>query len=87
MARHMSAPGSGYTAIQIDTGPLYTAPGGVEVGRLDAASAAHTVSDAAGNGWTLVNIVGYVRTNAIVSTRVLFGCGSGIQLSSRCAEM
>jgi hypothetical protein len=70
----------------IDTGPLYTTPGGVEVGRLDAAPAAHSVSDAARNGWTLVKLDGYVPTNAIVSTLSSIWLGAEFSYHLACAE-
>ena len=48
-----------------DPGPLYTAPMGVEVGRLDATPPAHTIPGKASKGWTLVEINGYLTARAI----------------------
>ena len=70
----------------VDTGLLYTAPGEVEVGRLDAAPAAHTVSDAARTGWTLINIDGYVPTKAIVSSLSSVWLGAEFSYHLACAE-
>ena len=49
-------------------GPLYTTPKGVEVGQLDAAPAAHAIPGTASNGWTPVEIDGYVAANAVVDS-------------------
>ena len=49
-------------------GPLYATPKGVEVGKLDAAPAAHAIPGAANNGWTPVEIDGYLAANAVVDS-------------------
>jgi hypothetical protein len=51
-----------------DPGPLYTAPMGVEVGRLDATPSVHAIPGNARKGWTLVEINGYLAARAIVDT-------------------
>jgi hypothetical protein len=50
------------------SGPLYTAPMGVEVGWLDAAPPDHAVPGAAGKGWTPVEIDGYLPAGAAVDS-------------------
>jgi hypothetical protein len=49
-----------------DSGPLYTVPKGVEVGQLDAVSAVHAIPGTAVNGWTPVEIDGYLAAGVIV---------------------
>ena len=49
-------------------GPLYATPKGVEVGQLDAAPAAHAIPGTANNGWTPVEIDGYLAANAVVDS-------------------
>jgi hypothetical protein len=49
-------------------GPLYTTPKGVEVGWLDAAPAVHVVPGMASDGWTPVEINGYLAANAVVDS-------------------
>jgi hypothetical protein len=49
-----------------EPGPLYTAPMGVEVGRLDVAPTAHAVAGAAVKGWVPVEIDGWLAAKAIV---------------------
>jgi hypothetical protein len=49
-------------------GPLYNAPKGVEVGSLDAAPAVHAVPGTASNGWTPVEIDGYLNVKAVVDS-------------------
>jgi hypothetical protein len=50
-----------------DSGPLYTTPMGVEVGWLDAAGPVHPIAGPASNGWTPVEIDGYLAEAATVS--------------------
>jgi hypothetical protein len=49
-------------------GPLYATPKGVEVGQLDAAPTAHAIPGTANNGWTPVQIDGYLAANAVVDS-------------------
>jgi hypothetical protein len=51
-----------------DAGPLYTTPMGVEVGWLDAARPVHPIAGTASNGWTPVEIDGYLAAAATVSS-------------------
>ena len=48
------------------SGPLYAAPQGVEVGRLDAVRASRAIAGTDGNGWNLIEIEGYLPTDAVV---------------------
>jgi hypothetical protein len=49
-------------------GPLYNAPKGVEVGSLEAEPAVHAIPGTASNGWTPVEIDGYLAANAVVDS-------------------
>jgi hypothetical protein len=49
-------------------GPLYNAPEGVEVGSLEAAPAVHATAGTASNGWTPVEIDGYLAAKAVVDS-------------------
>jgi hypothetical protein len=49
-------------------GPLYSAPKGVEVGLLEAAPAVHATPGTASNGWTPVEIDGYLAAKAVVDS-------------------
>jgi len=53
-----------------ELGPLYTAPvpHGVEVGRLDAMPEGHAIPAGISNGWTPVELDGYVPANAVVDS-------------------
>lgn len=50
------------------SGPLYASPNGIEVGRLDAAPAANAKAGAPVEGWTPVEIDGYLAADAVVET-------------------
>jgi hypothetical protein len=50
------------------SGPLYTAPQGVEVGRIDAVGAVHAISGMTRNGWTLIEIEGCLPADAVVDS-------------------
>jgi hypothetical protein len=51
-----------------DPGPLYTAPMGVEVGRLNATLSVNAIPSKVSKGWTLVEINGYLAAGTIVDT-------------------
>jgi hypothetical protein len=53
-----------------ELGPLYTAPApkGVEVGRLDALPEGHAIIAKTSNGWTLLELDGYLPASVVVDS-------------------
>ena len=68
------------------SGPLYAAPQGVEVGRLDAVRASRAIAGTDGNGWNLIEIEGYLPTDAVVDNLMLVWRLAEFNYQTICAD-
>jgi hypothetical protein len=70
----------------IAPGPLYTAPKGVEIGWLEGLRSVRAVAGTAGNGWTLVEIDGYLPAAAVVDNLETLWRGAELDYRFICAD-
>jgi hypothetical protein len=70
----------------IAPGPLYTSPNGVEIGRLDVALGVRAVPGTAANGWTFVEIDGYLPAAAVVDNLETVWRGAELDYQFICAD-
>ena len=69
-----------------DLGPLYTTPKGVDIGQLDAMPAAHAILRSSINGWTPVEIDGYLAPTAVVDSLDAAWLAAEFSYHLACAE-
>lgn len=70
----------------IAPGPLYTTPKGVEIGWLDGLRSVRAVAGTVGNGWTLVEIDGYLPAAAVVDNLETVWRGAELDYQFICAD-